>query len=242
MKDNKSKKEMMQEISRLTSEVGNLEAAVDKLRRTEKLLTEEARNYRVVADNTYDWEFWLGPDAQFIYSSPSSERITGYRAAEFEDDFTLFYKLIHPDDITHVAENMNRRKFEAGLSEIEFRIICKDGSIKWIALAFMPVFDGTTFLGTRGSNRDITERKQAETSREEMIVELQQALHNVKQLSGLIPICASCKKIRDDKGYWNQIEAYIKDHSDADFSHGICPDCMQQLYPDLYKKMQARKG
>ncbi|MBX3054947.1 MAG: response regulator [Anaerolineae bacterium] len=62
--------------------------------------------------------------------------------------------------------------------------------------------------------------------------ELQQALHNIKTLSGLLPICANCKKIRDDDGYWHTVEAYIRDHSDAILSHGICPDCMTELYPD----------
>jgi hypothetical protein len=65
-------------------------------------------------------------------------------------------------------------------------------------------------------------------------------LANIKTLSGLLPICASCKKIRDDKGYWNQIETYIKNHSDATFTHGICPDCMEKLYPDVYEIMQAK--
>ncbi len=63
--------------------------------------------------------------------------------------------------------------------------------------------------------------------------ELEKKLAEVKQLKGILPICASCKKVRDDKGYWNQIEQYIKDHSEADFSHGICPDCTQKMYPEL---------
>jgi sensor domain CHASE-containing protein len=67
--------------------------------------------------------------------------------------------------------------------------------------------------------------------REELIGELKAALSKVKQLSGFLPICASCKKIRDDKGYWNQIESYIRDHSEAKFSHGLCPECCQKLYP-----------
>lgn len=62
---------------------------------------------------------------------------------------------------------------------------------------------------------------------------LEEALAKVKKLSGLLPICASCKKIRDDKGYWNQIETYIRDHSEAEFSHSICPECAKKLYPDL---------
>lgn len=65
-----------------------------------------------------------------------------------------------------------------------------------------------------------------------LISELQDALTKVKQLSGLLPICASCKKIRNDKGYWEQIEKYLRKHSEAEFSHGICPACAKQLYPD----------
>jgi C4-dicarboxylate-specific signal transduction histidine kinase len=67
-------------------------------------------------------------------------------------------------------------------------------------------------------------------------LELSEALTNVKQLSGLLPICASCKKIRDDQGYWNQLETYISEHSDVDFTHSICPSCAQDLYPQFYKK------
>ena len=63
--------------------------------------------------------------------------------------------------------------------------------------------------------------------------ELQEALAEVKALSGLLPICSSCKKIRDDKGYWKQLEGYIQEHSDAEFTHGICPECVEKLYPDL---------
>ena len=63
--------------------------------------------------------------------------------------------------------------------------------------------------------------------------DLQQALASVKRLSGLLPICSSCKKIRDDKGYWNQIEAYVRDHSEAEFSHSYCPECIRVLYPGI---------
>ena len=78
--------------------------------------------------------------------------------------------------------------------------------------------------------------KQFEAEREKLIKELQYALDNVKTLQGLIPICASCKKIRDDKGFWNQVEGYISQHTDAKFTHGICPDCAKKLYGDFYEK------
>ncbi len=82
---------------------------------------------------------------------------------------------------------------------------------------------------------DISERKQAEEERERLIIELREALSKVKLLSGFLPICASCKKIRNDKGYWEQMEMYIRDHSEAEFSHGICPECADKLYPEYYK-------
>jgi PleD family two-component response regulator len=77
-------------------------------------------------------------------------------------------------------------------------------------------------------------KRRAEEERERLIVELQEALAEVKALSGLLPICTSCKKIRDDEGYWKQIERYIQERSEAQFSHGICPECAAKLYPDYY--------
>jgi len=81
--------------------------------------------------------------------------------------------------------------------------------------------------------RDITARRAAEAERDRLIDELQQALSEIKTLSGIIPICSGCKKIRDDSGYWHGVEAYVAEHTDADFSHGICPECVARLYPDL---------
>jgi CheY-like chemotaxis protein len=71
--------------------------------------------------------------------------------------------------------------------------------------------------------------------------ELEAALAKVKLLSGLLPICANCKKIRDDEGYWQQVEVYIRDHSEAEFSHGLCPDCISKLYPELSEKVDERR-
>jgi hypothetical protein len=83
------------------------------------------------------------------------------------------------------------------------------------------------------------QRKVFEDERERLILQYQVALSQVKQLSGLLPICASCKKIRDDQGYWTQIEEYIADHSEADFSHSLCPDCLKKLYPEI--SLQVKK-
>ncbi len=85
---------------------------------------------------------------------------------------------------------------------------------------------------------EMKNRKRVQIEKDNLIVELKDALRKVKTLRGLIPICASCKKIRDDNGYWNQIESYIRTHSEVEFSHGICPDCSKKLYPefDIYNE------
>ena len=92
-------------------------------------------------------------------------------------------------------------------------------------------------IGIVESFQDITKRKLAEDLKEELIIKLQEAQEEVNLLSGLLPICATCKKIRDDKGYWNRMESYISNHSKVKFSHGICPDCAQKSYPELYKEI-----
>lgn len=88
---------------------------------------------------------------------------------------------------------------------------------------------------------DITQLKEAEEQRELVIADLKKALQDVKTLSGLIPICASCKKIRNDQGYWTSVEEFIAKHADVDFSHAICPDCLKTQYPKVYERM-VREG
>ena len=92
---------------------------------------------------------------------------------------------------------------------------------------------GAQISGAIANSQLFKNLKKVEEEREKLIRELQDSLVKIKTLRGLLPICASCKKIRDDKGYWNQIEAYIQDHSEAEFSHSICPVCMKKLYPDF---------
>ncbi len=101
-----------------------------------------------------------------------------------------------------------------------------------------PVFDNlNNVVGIVAICRDITERKMAEEEREKLILGLQDALAHVKTLKGLLPICAWCKKIRDDKGYWTKVETYIREHSDVSFTHGICPECLKKESPETYDEV-----
>ena len=87
-----------------------------------------------------------------------------------------------------------------------------------------------------GVTRDITERKRAEDALQEKAVELRRALDQIKTLRGIVPICSGCKKIRDDQGSWHQVEVYVHDHTEAEFSHGLCPECLKRLYPKYAPK------
>jgi RNase P subunit RPR2 len=87
---------------------------------------------------------------------------------------------------------------------------------------------------------DITGRKMLQIERERLITELQSAVTEVKTLSGIIPICANCKKVRDDKGYWEQVESYVSHHTSAQFSHAICPDCVEVLYPKQAERIRNK--
>ena len=123
---------------------------------------------------------------------------------------------------------------EKSIRKYGYEVIRKDGTHGFHELFASLMRDGDGKpIGFRGIAHDITDRKQAEVDRDKLIKKLQKSLEKVKTLSGMFPICANCKKIRDDKGYWNQIESYIRDHSEAEFSHGICPECTKILYPDL---------
>ena len=94
-------------------------------------------------------------------------------------------------------------------------------------------------LANQQLQHEITERKQAQQDRENLILELQGALENIRTLKGMIPICSHCKKIRDDDGYWNRIEKYIAEHTNAEFSHGICPECSRKLYPEMFRQKNS---
>jgi len=87
----------------------------------------------------------------------------------------------------------------------------------------------------------LDERVRVEEERKKVIAKLREAISQVRALSGLLPICSQCKKIRDDQGYWNQIEQYISEHADVDFTHGICPECVRALYPELVEETASRR-
>jgi PAS domain S-box-containing protein len=181
----------------------------------------------------------LDPSGRITFVSDSVKRY-GYLPEEVIG--TNVMKLVYPEDKKKTINRIKeRRTGDRSTKSFETRLITKNRSpvsfdvfiISAEGLYSSAKLGLETFMGTQGIARDITARKRAEEEREKLHSKLQKAFDNIKTLKGLLPICASCKKIRDDKGYWNQIEAYIRDHSDAEFSHSICPPCAEKLYGKL---------
>jgi PAS domain S-box-containing protein len=117
-----------------------------------------------------------------------------------------------------------------------------NGESKKFLVTVTPYVDSQNkTAGIIESFEDITERQKLEEENEHLISDLQESLKKVKLLSGLLPICASCKSIKDDKGHWSKVETYIANHSDATCSHGICPECAERLYPEIYSAMRRER-
>jgi PAS domain S-box-containing protein len=115
----------------------------------------------------------------------------------------------------------------------------RDGTIFWVEISARALRDGLSgSLFYEGSVEDISQRKATQQENERLIAELRGALSHAKQLSGLLPICSSCKKIRDDQGEWNPMEVYIQQRSDASFTHSFCPECVRRLYPEIFAEAE----
>ncbi len=148
--------------------------------------------------------------------------------------FETWEETVVPEDISKVNAVFQSIIANKGNGFSEFRIIRPDGTIRHIQTGMGAITnDNNRVTRIVGINIDITERKQNEEEREKLILKLQEALAKVKQLSGCLPICCHCKKIRNDQGAWTQLEAYIHEHSEAQFSHGLCEECLHTLYPEL---------
>jgi PAS domain S-box-containing protein len=201
--------------------------------RMEQALRESEERYRTLFEQANDAIFLEASDDRIIDANHRARELLGYTRDEL---LKMKVADLQPPSLGRPAGRALRNELERpGAPPYETTNLHRDGT--WI-----PVEVSTSHIAreegglTLAIVRDIRERKRAEAERERLISELQDALAKIKTLRGLIPICASCKKVRDDRGYWQQVEVYIRDHSEAEFSHGLCPDCVRRLYPDLYEE------
>lgn len=192
----------------------------------------EAR-FRDLVENTSDWIWEVDTDLRYVYTSPKVQELLGYTPTEVLGKTPFDFMPV--EEITRLRPLVQElQRNPRPLRMLENTNLHKDGSLRVLETSGVPVYDcAGRWTGFRGIDRDITARKQAERERERLVAELREALAHIKTLRGLLPICASCKKIRDDQGYWRQVEAYMMERTDVQFTHGICPDCTKTLYPEL---------
>lgn len=174
--------------------------------------------------DTIEEAFWvvnLSPH-RVEYMSPAYETIWGRTCASLYADPMSFVTSLHPDDRQRVLDWVAAAG--SGVNELEYRVVRPDGSVRWVHTRRFPVAGADRLVGVTG---DVTARKTAELAREAVIGQLQQAAAEIKTLRGLIPICAWCRQIRDDDGFWQQLEVYLGRHTEATFTHSICPHCTE---------------
>ncbi|MFZ2654252.1 MAG: AAA family ATPase [Victivallales bacterium] len=218
-----------------TTQAEELAHAMQRLRveSAERKKAEERYAMTLAAVNDGFWD-WHVPSGNAFFST-LYYAILGYDDGEFPATYNAWRLLVHPEDIDRVEREI-RKSIETGRGfAIDLRMREKTGDWRWVSTRGKAIeldADGNT-LRMVGTLSDITERKKIENEREALIVQLHEALDEVKQLSGILPICMHCKKIRNDKGYWNQLETYISEHSEAKFSHSLCADCAKKYYPEI---------
>ncbi len=215
--------------------VGIISALTDitKLKLAEESARKNEQQFRDLADSISDVFFAVDSQLQCTYWNKASETLTGVQASSaIGKPITRIIPHISESQIDELCrEALKTQSTRTLVSKFKF-----NGKVHY--------FDINVYPGKQGISvflKDVSERMYAERERDRLITELQDALTKVKTLSGLLPICAFCKKIRDDTGYWHQVESYIKEHSEANFSHGVCPACAQEHYPEYFKENQEEK-
>ncbi|MBW2565339.1 MAG: PAS domain S-box protein [Deltaproteobacteria bacterium] len=218
-----------------------LQLEIVERKQVEEALRESERNYRSIIENMIDIYYRADLEGTVLLVSPSAVGLLGYDSIDELIGKNVARDFYYLPDEREVF--LNGLRTEGKVIGYEVTLKRKDGTPVVGETNSHFAFDKSGKpIAVEGIFRDVTMRKQAEQERERLISELQDALAEVKALSGLLPICSSCKNIRDDKGYWNQIEAYIKAHSEAEFSHSICPACAKKLYPEFWEKKNKDKN
>ncbi len=234
---NKKLKQHMQDLEKIVSKrTEQCKKANKKLRKkiSERLKINEelefvARQWSNTFDTITDFVSVHDKNMKFVRVNRTLASFIGKDPEDILGSYC--YELIHNRD-NPFPDCPHVRAIETGKTvSVEF----DDPKIGFpLLVTCSPLFhDDGSLMGSVHIARDISQQKNAANERERLIHQLKDTLAHIKKLSGIIPICASCKKVRDDKGYWNQVEEYIRDHSEAEFSHSICPACANKLYPEL---------
>lgn len=197
-----------------------------------KALQSAELRYRELFDTVPVGLFRCTPKGTIIEANQALAAIAGI--TQISELLSKNFAELHPNSSDFHAWR-DKLERDGAVAFVESRFQAPDGQSRWVEIHAKAIRDpATQQISYEGSVEDITTRKESEAEREHLITELRAALGKVKTLAGLLPICASCKKIRDESGRWNMLESYIENHSQAHFTHGFCPECARQLYPEVF--------
>lgn len=221
---------------RIEELVGTIELALHK-HVMEKKLKETNEWFSTMFKSIGDAVIAADTEGIVRLINPAAQILTGWKEEEalgrnLKDIFKVVYEKTG-DRVEIPVEKVIREGRMLGLTD--HVLITKRGNYIPVQYSAAPISNGTNISGIITVFYDNTEHKRTEQEREEIIKNLQEALTKVKMLNGLLPICASCKKIRDENGRWKLIESYFREYFGVEFSHSICPECARRLYPDFYK-------
>jgi len=194
---------------------------------------------RDLFENANDAIFVVDADLRYVDVNRKAVEVLGYTKEELLK--MKITDIIPPEQAPRSAAEFDKLRTHGAYENFVGKARRRDGSSMDVEVNSSAIIVNGKAVGSRDIVRDITERKKAEAERERLIGELKDSLAKVRTLSGLLPICASCKKIRDDKGYWTQIEAYVRDHSSAEFTHCLCPSCAEAAMEEV-RKLRERRG
>ena len=226
----KSIAEVVKDESGLPMKVIGVIQDITDLRQADAKLRKSEEKYRILFESSKDANYISSLEGHILEANRSFWDLFGYTEEDLPG-LMVQDMYVNPNDrskfIKEIEEHGFVKDFELELkNKRNIKLDCQ-------ITATVQLSPDGLIGGYQGIIRDVTEIRRRKIEKEKLISELQDALVQVKTLSGLLPICSHCKKIRDDKGYWNQIEVYILDHSDAEFSHSICQECAKKYYPDM---------
>ena len=179
-----------------------------------------------IVESSADAIYGKNLDSLIVSWNPAAERLFGYSVEEIIGKSTA--QLVPEHRNGEVREILARVREGEIIAERETERLHKNGGLIPVSVTVSPIRNNLgEVIGASSITRDITRQKQAEDERQKLIQSLMASAQHVRMLSGLLPICATCKRIRDDKGYWQQVESYISKHSEVTFSHSICPVCAE---------------
>jgi PAS domain S-box-containing protein len=197
----------------------------------ERAVSAEAR-YKELFDTVPVGLFRSTPKGEILDANTAFLQMTGF--TNLDDLLSRNFGELHPTQHDFAAWR-DKLERDGAVTCVECQFRESTGATRWVEIHAKALRDpDTRQIYYEGSVEDISQRKGVEQEREQLIEELRSALGRVRSLAGLLPICSSCKKIRDSGGHWNMLESYIENHSQAHFTHSFCPDCARRLYPEIF--------